>query len=113
MTHDSNEKSATSIFDRRFGPLFFTQFLGAFNDNLFKNALVITLTFGAGTHAGMTSEQLVALSGAVFIFPYFILSAVAGQIADKFPKARVIRWVKFAEIPIMVSAGGRPEPSSP
>lgn len=104
MTHDTNEKSATSIFDPRFGPLFFTQFLGAFNDNLFKNALVITLTFGAGTHAGMTSEQLVALSGAVFIFPYFILSAVAGQIADKFPKARVIRWVKFAEIPIMVLA---------
>jgi 1-acyl-sn-glycerol-3-phosphate acyltransferase len=104
MTHDSNEKSATSIFDRRFGPLFFTQFLGAFNDNLFKNALVITLTFGAGTRSGMTSEQLVALSGGVFIFPYFILSALAGQIADKFPKAVVIRWVKFAEIPIMVLA---------
>jgi 1-acyl-sn-glycerol-3-phosphate acyltransferase len=104
MTHDSNEKSATSIFDRRFGPLFFTQFLGAFNDNLFKNALVITLTFGTGTHAGMTSEQLVALSSGVFILPYFILSALAGQIADKFPKAVVIRWVKFAEIPIMVLA---------
>ena len=92
------------IFDRRFGPLFFTQALGAFNDNLFKNALVITLTFGTGRRTGMSAEQLVALSGGVFIFPFFILSAVAGQVADKFPKAAVIRWVKFAELPIMALA---------
>src|ERR1700753_3523334 len=103
MSH-SKEHQGSPIFDARFGPLFFTQFLGAFNDNLFKNALVITLTFGAGQHAGLSSEQLVALSGGAFIVPFFFLSALAGQIADKFPKAAVIRWVKFGEIPIMALA---------
>ena len=87
--------------DRRFWPLFLTQFLGAFNDNLFKNALVILIAFRAVTVAGIPSEQMVALSGAIFISPFFFFSAISGQLADKFDKAAVIRATKIAEIVVM------------
>lgn len=89
---------------RGFNALFWTQFLGAFNDNLFKNALVLTLTFGGASQAGMTPEQLVAMAGGVFILPFFLLSAFAGQLADKYPKGLLIRYVKVAEIGVMVLA---------
>jgi 1-acyl-sn-glycerol-3-phosphate acyltransferase len=91
---------------RRFGPLFFTQFLGAFNDNLFKNALVILVTFRAVTVAGLPPEQMVALSGALFILPFFLFSATAGQLADKYDKATLIRWTKNAEIAVMLAGAG-------
>jgi 1-acyl-sn-glycerol-3-phosphate acyltransferase len=87
--------------DRRFWPLFLTQFLGAFNDNLFKNALVILIAFRAVTVAGIAPEQMVALSGAIFISPFFFFSAISGQLADKFDKAAVIRATKIAEIVVM------------
>lgn len=86
---------------RGFSSLFFTQLLGAFNDNLFKNALVIAITYRAASVAGLGPEQLVALSGGVFILPFFLFSATAGQIADRFAKSRVIRFVKILEIGIM------------
>jgi 1-acyl-sn-glycerol-3-phosphate acyltransferase len=86
---------------RRFWALFATQFLGALNDNVFKNALVILITYKALTIAALAPEQLVVLSGAVFILPFFLFSATAGQLADKYPKPRVVRWVKAAEIAIM------------
>ncbi len=88
---------------RRFGPLFFTQFLGAFNDNLFKNALVILVTFRAVSVAGLPPEQMVALSGALFILPFFLFSATAGQLADKYDKATLIRWTKNADIGVMLA----------
>lgn len=89
---------------RRFLPLFVTQFLGAFNDNLFKNALVILMTYVLADQAGLNAQIMVTLAAGVFILPFFLFSATAGQIADKFDKARVIRWVKLNEIAVMAGA---------
>lgn len=92
---------------RRFLPLFLTQFCGAFNDNLLKNSLVILVTYRSVTIFGIPPEQMVALAGGIFILPYFLFSATAGQIADRYDKARVIMWVKISEVTIMVlSAAG-------
>lgn len=88
--------------DRRYWPLFWTQFFGAFNDNFFKNALVILITFKSYSIGVLKSEQMVALCGAVFILPFFLFSALAGQLADKFPKHRIVKSVKVAEIIIML-----------
>jgi 1-acyl-sn-glycerol-3-phosphate acyltransferase len=86
--------------ERRFGPYFATQFLGAFNDNVFKNALVILIAFQAGASAGLRADVLVNLAGALFILPYLLFSATAGQLADKYDKARVIRAIKLFEVGI-------------
>jgi 1-acyl-sn-glycerol-3-phosphate acyltransferase len=88
--------------ERRFGPFFATQFLGALNDNVFKNALVILIAFQAGSLTSLSPEVLVNLCGALFILPFFLFSATAGQLADKFEKSRIIRLVKLFEIAIMV-----------
>jgi MFS family permease len=86
---------------RRFLPLFVTQFLGAFNDNLFKTAMVILVTYYV--YSDPTKEAVFnAISGAVFILPFFLFSALAGQLADSSDKARIIRIVKTAEIVIMI-----------
>lgn len=87
---------------RRFWALFATQFLGALNDNVFKNAMVILVAYKALSVAGLSPENLVVMSGAVFILPFFLFSATAGQLADKYPKPRVVHWVKTAEIGIML-----------
>jgi 1-acyl-sn-glycerol-3-phosphate acyltransferase len=92
------------IGQRRFGPFFATQTLGAFNDNVFKNALVILVTFGI---AGLSGDQInayVNLAGGLFILPFFLFSATSGQVAEKFEKSRLIRGIKMAEIGIMVLA---------
>ncbi|MBE1526058.1 MFS family permease [Sphingopyxis sp. OAS728] len=89
---------------RRFLPLFVTQLLGAFNDNLFKNAMVLFVVYGV-----FNSEEQETLFSAVatgvFILPFFLLSALAGQLADTRDKARIIRIVKFCEILIMLVGG--------
>ncbi|MFO1242459.1 MAG: MFS transporter [Rickettsiales bacterium] len=85
---------------RRFLPLFVAQFLGAFNDNVFKNAMVILLTFHG--LSSMPNEKLLALAAGLFILPFFLFSAMAGQIADKYDKARMIRIIRFTELPCMV-----------
>jgi 1-acyl-sn-glycerol-3-phosphate acyltransferase len=90
---------------RRFWSLFWTQFLGAFNDNLFKNALVIIVAYRSLQLAGLTSERLVVACAGIFIMPFFLFSATAGQLADRFAKAVMIRWIKGAEIFIMALAG--------
>lgn len=90
---------------RRFGPFFGTQFLGAFNDNLFKNALIVLLTFQAAQWTSMKPELLANLAAGIFILPFFLLSATAGQLADKFDKAMLARLVKLLEIGIMGIAG--------
>ena len=83
---------------KRFAPYFLTQFLGAFNDNIFKNALVILLTFKiVSEHSGI----LVNLAAIVFILPFFLFSPLAGQIADKYEKSALIRKIKWLEIAIM------------
>ena len=80
---------------RRFAPLFWAQFFSALNDNVLKNALVIILLYEAATAHG---DALVTVAGAVFIFPFFILSGLGGELADKFVKSVVARRLKFAEI---------------
>lgn len=89
---------------RRFLPLFVTQFLGAFNDNVFKNAIVILITYRIADAAKLNAQILVTLSAAIFILPFFLFSATAGQVADKFEKSRLIRVIKFAEILLMMLA---------
>ena len=89
---------------RRFLPLFVTQSLGAFNDNVFKNAIVFLVTFSLAQQAGINGPLMVAAAAGVFIFPFFLFSASAGQIADKYDKARLIRILKLAEIAIMAVA---------
>ena len=86
---------------RRFAPFFVTQFLGAFNDNLFKNALVVLLTFHAASWTALAPEILTNLAAGIFILPFFVFSATAGQLADKLDKARLARLVKLLEMLIM------------
>jgi acyl-[acyl-carrier-protein]-phospholipid O-acyltransferase/long-chain-fatty-acid--[acyl-carrier-protein] ligase len=90
---------------RRFLPLLITQLLGAFNDNLFKNALVILITYVLAERSGLDARVLVVLAGGILIFPFFLFSATAGQLADKYDKARLARYIKLAEIVIMLAAG--------
>ena len=80
---------------RRFAPLFFCQFFSAFNDNFLKNALVFLILFKIG---GAGAETLVTLAGAVFILPFFLLSGLGGEMADRFDKALVARRLKLVEI---------------
>ena len=79
---------------RRFAPFFSTQFLGAFNDNIFRNGLIILLTFKGIEIFGLNASQIANVAGALFILPYFLFSAIAGQLADKFEKSLLIRSVK-------------------
>ena len=89
------------IKDKRFWPTFWTQFFGALNDNVFKNALVILITFKSFSLGGLNSEAMVALCGGIFILPFFLFSAVAGKMADKIAKNALIQSIKLAEIIIM------------
>src|ERR1700730_14518122 len=87
--------SQSLLTSRRFAPLFWCQFFSAFNDNLLKNALVLLILFKIG---GATGEALVTLAGAIFIAPFFLLSASGGEFADRFDKAMVARLLKLIEI---------------
>lgn len=84
--------------DRRFLPMFITQFLGCFNDNLLKNSLVMIITYKATLHSNIPKELLILLANAVFIIPYIIFAGLAGQIADKFDKALIVKIIKLIEI---------------
>ncbi len=86
---------------RRFLPLFLTQFLGAFNDNVYKNALVILILFQGSTLYGIDTNMIVTLSAGIFILPFFLFSATAGQLADKYEKSLLIRRIKWLEVVIM------------
>jgi len=89
---------------RRFGPFFITQFLGAFNDNVFKNALVTLIAFHGASILSANPDTLINISAGIFIVPFFIFSATAGQLADKYEKSQLIRWIKLLEVAIMVCA---------
>jgi MFS family permease len=89
---------------RRFLPLFATQFLGAFNDSLFKQAVVLFVTYQLYSNAAK-EFQFSAIAQGLFILPFFLLSALSGQLADDHDKARLIRIIKFAEILIMIVGG--------
>ena len=83
------------LMSRRFAPLFWCQFFAAFNDNFLKTALVFLILFHRG---GGNSAALITLAGAIFIAPYFILSALGGELADRYDKARVAQRLKFVEM---------------
>lgn len=86
---------------RRFLPLFATQFLGAFNDNLFKQAMVLFATYSIYSDA-KKEAAFNAIATGLFILPFFLLSALSGQLADSHDKARIVRLIKTAEIAIMI-----------
>jgi len=90
---------------RRFAPLFVTQFLGALNDNVLKNAMVVLLTFQAASWTTMKPELLANLAAGIFILPFFLFSATAGQLADKYDKAALARLSKLLEVLIVLIAG--------
>jgi hypothetical protein len=100
----SGNSQFTLFRQRRFMPFFMTQGLGAFNDNIFKNALAATLVFEGSRLAGMNTDQVVNLSAMLFILPFFLFSALFGQFADKFEKSVQIRRVKLFEVVIMLLA---------
>ena len=83
------------MLSRRFAPLFWCQFFAAFNDNFLKTALVFLILFRSGA---ADAEALITLASAIFIAPYFFLSALGGELADRHDKARVAQWLKFFEI---------------
>jgi MFS family permease len=89
---------------RRFLPLFVTQLLGAFNDNLFKNAMILFVVYEV-YHSEAQEARFSALASAIFILPFFLLSSLAGQLADMRDKARLIRIIKGCEIIIMLVGG--------
>src|SRR5262245_52250029 len=93
--------SSSLLMTRRFAPLFWTQFFSAFSDNFLKNSLVFLILFHIG---GSQAEALITLAAAVFIAPYFFLSALGGQLADRYDKAIVAQRLKFAEIGIALIA---------
>ncbi|MEJ6654637.1 MAG: MFS transporter [Pseudomonas sp.] len=96
-----SERSQFSLLrSRRFLPYFITQFLGAFNDNVFKQALVLAILFKIGVTAD--PNVLINFSALLFILPFFLFSALGGQFGEKFPKHVLIRIIKFAEIIIMM-----------
>ncbi len=89
----------------RFLPLFLTQFLGAFNDNIFKNALIMLITYTWVSTFQSHAEFVITLAAGIFILPFFLFSALAGQLADLYEKSRLIQYTKIAEIILALSAG--------
>lgn len=89
------------LLSRRFAPLFWCQFFSAFSDNFLKNALVFLILFTIG---GSTGESLITLAAAVFIAPYFFLSALGGEMADRYDKSVIAQRLKFCEIGIALIA---------
>jgi acyl-[acyl-carrier-protein]-phospholipid O-acyltransferase/long-chain-fatty-acid--[acyl-carrier-protein] ligase len=102
---DAPASPRTLMTSRRFLPLFATQFLGALNDNLFKNAMVILIVFRLAPQAGLDGAILANLAAGVFILPFFVFSAPAGRLADRLEKSRLIALIKACEIGFMLLGG--------
>lgn len=95
------------IRDNRFGAFFWTQFLGAFNDNLLKFAVTLAVTYNDALRGSFSPGLLINLIAALFILPFVIFSATSGQLADKFDKTKVMRLAKWLEPPIvLITAAG-------
>lgn len=92
------------LSQQRFGPFFWTQGLGAFNDNVFKTALITQVAFNTASLTTLDGATLATLLPGLFILPFFLFSASAGQLADKYEKSQIIRLVKVLEICIMLFA---------
>ncbi len=98
------KKAQALLKERRFLPYFITQSLGAFNDNVYKNTLLILVAFAAPHSISMSTDLFINIAAALFILPFFLFSAFAGELTDKFEKSRLIRVIKMAELFIMVLA---------
>jgi acyl-[acyl-carrier-protein]-phospholipid O-acyltransferase/long-chain-fatty-acid--[acyl-carrier-protein] ligase len=94
------------LFSRRFGPLFAAQFLSAFNDNALRNALVLMIAYRADATGQFSAQIMIPFAAGLFMLPFFLCSATAGQIADEEDKAWLIRLIKLLEIPVMLTAAG-------
>lgn len=94
------------LFTRRFGPLFIAQFLGALNDNFFKNAVLLFILYRLAEPAGLNGGLLMPVGAGLFMLPCFLFSATAGQLADHFDKARLIRLTKALEVVFMTLCAG-------
>lgn len=92
------------LLERYYLPLFITQFCGAFNDNAFKLAMLTLISYQL-SHSQQQSEYYQALAGGIFTLPFFLFSATAGQLADRFDKAMLIRWIKLWEVFLMIVGG--------
>ena len=99
--HNTRMTTSTDLLrSRRFAPLFVTQLLNALNDNLYKNAMVLFIVYQLYDSPEM--ETLISgVATALFVLPFVLFSATAGQLADMRDKTKIIRWIKFAEIIIM------------
>ncbi len=93
------------LFQRRFGPFFWTQFFGAGNDNIFKFAFTVLATFHAAAWGGLDAKFAGPIIGGLFILPFVLFSATSGQLADKYDKAAIARLVKNLEIVFMLVIG--------
>lgn len=106
MTDSAAHRSQFQLLaQRRFLPFFGAQALGAFNDNVYKNVLVILATYHAAQYTTLEPELLTNIAAGLFILPYVLFSGIAGQLADRFDKALILKAVKAAEIAIMAIAG--------
>jgi len=103
MAHASGHSQFALLGQRRFAPFFATQLLGAFNDNVFRNATIVLIVSQLGLSTAQASVYT-NLAPALFILPFFLFSALAGQFAEKYEKARLIRWIKLFEIAAMTVA---------
>jgi len=101
---DNSHSQFHLLKENRFRPFFLTQFFGAFNDNVFKNALFILIAFQSSYSGSTDSTNIINLAAILFILPYLLFSAIAGQIADRYEKSSLIRRIKLAEICIMLVA---------
>lgn len=96
-----SDNQMTLLSTKRFLPLFITQALGALNDNLFKNALLVLIIYQIAETTEINGQAMVTAAAGIFILPFFLFSATAGQLADKFEKSSMIRWIKAAEVVVM------------
>jgi MFS family permease len=100
----SDQSQFRLLGQRRFAPFFATQFLGALNDNVFRQGLVILVTFQGVLVAGMNHSELANVAAMLFILPFFLFSATSGQLADKYEKSMLMRRIKLLEIALMIIA---------
>jgi len=104
-TSDAHESQFRLLSERRFAPFFWTQFLGAMNDNVFKIGFTSLVTYQTARFSGVDAKTAAFLISAIFILPFVLLSATSGQIADKYDKAMLTRFVKTFEIAVMLIGG--------
>jgi MFS family permease len=104
-TGDAHESQFRLLSERRFAPFFWTQFLGAMNDNVFKIGFTSLVTYQTARFSGVDAKTAAFLISAIFILPFVLLSATSGQIADKYDKAMLTRFVKTFEIAVMLIGG--------